>query len=72
MKRSVLNGSERTDRCITAAVFQTQLDYLGNDLELPKLKTGLLMSRLQQWNFFDDDMKAPAFPFRQRGLFRNV
>ena len=53
-------------------ITQNELDYLGNDLELPKLKTDLLMSRLQQWNFLDDDMKAPAFRFRQRGLFQNV
>jgi hypothetical protein len=49
-------------------ITQNELNDLVRDLELPKGEAELLVSRLQQWNLLDDNVKVSAFLSRQKHL----
>ena len=49
-------------------ITQSELHDLIRDLELYKIKTELLASRLQQWNVFEDNIRISKYRNRQEKL----
>jgi hypothetical protein len=45
---------------------QNELNDLVRDLELPKVKTEMLASRMKQWKYLDEGVKISLYHYRQK------
>jgi hypothetical protein len=45
---------------------QNELNNLVRDLELPKVKTELLTSRMKQWKYLDEGTKITLYTYRKK------